>query len=96
MWQQDESGRVHTPLEPIVLAATLALIPVLILEADAEGRWQTAAFVANWFIWGVFTETEAKPRTQLARSPVKARPLTRAAPVTLGSLRQRGRTEGER
>jgi len=54
MWQQDESGRVHTPLEPIVLAATLALIPVLILEADAEGSWQTAAFVANWFIWVVF------------------------------------------
>lgn len=27
MWTQDESGRVHTPLEPVVLAATLALIP---------------------------------------------------------------------
>ena len=25
-WQQDESGRVHTPLEPVVLAATLALM----------------------------------------------------------------------
>jgi hypothetical protein len=35
MWQQDESGRVHTPFEPVVLAATLALIPVLIIEADA-------------------------------------------------------------
>jgi hypothetical protein len=28
-------GRVHTPLEPLVLAATLALIPVLIIEFDA-------------------------------------------------------------
>ena len=54
MWQQDESGRVHTPLEPIVLAATLALIPVLILEADASGGWQTVAFVGNWLIWVVF------------------------------------------
>ncbi len=53
MWQQDESGRVHTPLEPVVLAATLALIPVLI-EADASGGWKTAAFVANWLIWAVF------------------------------------------
>jgi hypothetical protein len=28
MWKQDESGRVQTPLEPVVLVATLALIPV--------------------------------------------------------------------
>jgi voltage-gated potassium channel len=54
VWRQEESGRVRTPLEPLVLAATLALIPVLILEADATGRWQTAAYVANWLIWGVF------------------------------------------
>ena len=54
MWEQDDSGRVHTPLEPLVLAATLALIPVLILEADASGSWETAAFVANWIIWLVF------------------------------------------
>jgi hypothetical protein len=54
MWRQDESGRVHTPLEPLVLAATLALIPVLIVEADASGGWRTAAFVANWLIWAVF------------------------------------------
>ena len=32
MWKQDESGRVHTPLEPVVLGATLALIPVLIVR----------------------------------------------------------------
>jgi voltage-gated potassium channel len=53
MWQ-DESGRVHTPFEPVVLAATLLLIPVLILEADADGGWLTFAYVANWLIWGVF------------------------------------------
>jgi voltage-gated potassium channel len=54
MWRQDESGRVHTPLEPVVLAATLALIPVFILETSATGPWQTVAFAANWAIWGVF------------------------------------------
>jgi voltage-gated potassium channel len=54
MWRQDESGRVHTPLEPLVLAATLALIPVLIIEADATGAWATAAVIANWLIWAVF------------------------------------------
>jgi hypothetical protein len=32
-WWQDESGRVHTPLETIVLVATFALIPVLVIEA---------------------------------------------------------------
>jgi voltage-gated potassium channel len=52
MWKQDESGRVHTPLEPVVLVATLALIPVLILEADATSEgWQQVATVANWIIW---------------------------------------------
>jgi voltage-gated potassium channel len=55
MWKQDESGRVYTPLEPVVLAATLALIPVLILEADATSAgWQRFAVVANWIIWGIF------------------------------------------
>src|SRR5262249_34544228 len=51
---QDASGRVRTPLEPVVLAATLALIPVLILDADASGGWHTVAFLANWLIWAVF------------------------------------------
>jgi voltage-gated potassium channel len=37
-----------------VLAATLALIPVLIIESDATGGWQTVAFWANWAIWGIF------------------------------------------
>jgi voltage-gated potassium channel len=55
VWRQDESGRVHTPLEPIVLAATLALIPILLIEADAESdTWQTIAGAANWAIWVIF------------------------------------------
>ena len=55
MWKQDESGRVHTPLEPVVLAATLALIPVLIIEADATSEgWQRFAEAANWGIWAIF------------------------------------------
>jgi voltage-gated potassium channel len=53
-WQA-ESGRVHTPLEPVVLVATFALIPVLIIESDVEsGGWQTFAYVANWIIWALF------------------------------------------
>jgi hypothetical protein len=38
----------------LVLAATLALIPVLLLENDTSGAWQTAAFIANWLIWAIF------------------------------------------
>jgi voltage-gated potassium channel len=55
MWKQDESGRVHTPFEPLVLAATLALIPVLIIETDTTSDgWRTFAVVANWIIWAIF------------------------------------------
>lgn len=54
MSHQDEKGRVHTRLEPVVLAATLCLIPVFILEFDASGAWKEAAFIANWVIWAVF------------------------------------------
>jgi hypothetical protein len=55
VWTQDDSGRVHTPLEPVVLAATLALIPVLIIEADTTSEgWHRFAEVANWLIWAVF------------------------------------------
>jgi voltage-gated potassium channel len=55
LWTQEESGRVHTPFEPLVLAATLALIPVLIIEADTTSPgWQRFAEIANWLIWGVF------------------------------------------
>jgi len=55
VWKQDESGRVHTPFEPVVLVATLCLIPVLIIEADTKSNgWLTFAEVANWIIWAVF------------------------------------------
>lgn len=54
-WEQTESGRVVHPFEPVVLAATLALIPVLLIEADVHsGGWQTFAKAANWAIWGIF------------------------------------------
>jgi voltage-gated potassium channel len=55
MWLQDDAGRVHTPLEPVVLAATLALVPVLIVQADTTSQaWLRFAEVANWVIWIVF------------------------------------------
>ena len=55
MWEQEESGRVRTPFEPVVLFATLAMIPVIIIQADATSdTWTTFAEVANWLIWAVF------------------------------------------
>jgi voltage-gated potassium channel len=55
VWTQESSGRVRTPFEPLVLGSALALIPVLIIEADVKsGAWVTAADVANWLIWAVF------------------------------------------
>ncbi|HEX4525731.1 MAG TPA: ion transporter [Gaiellaceae bacterium] len=43
------------PFEPVVLVATLAMIPVLIIEHDATvSGWQTFAQVANWAVWAVF------------------------------------------
>jgi hypothetical protein len=54
-WAQDESGRVGHPFEPLVLGATLAMIPVIIIERDAKSdAWRTFAFAANWVIWAVF------------------------------------------
>src|SRR3954452_2172830 len=55
MWEQTESGRVTHPFEPAVLVATLAMIPVLIIERDASSPgWLTFAQVANWIIWAIF------------------------------------------
>ena len=57
MWKQHESGRVETPtwFEPVILTATLVMIPVLIVQRDAHSTgWQTAANAANWLIWAVF------------------------------------------
>jgi voltage-gated potassium channel len=52
--RQEESGRVRTQLELVVLGATLALIPILILETDASGGWHRFAVIGNWVIWGLF------------------------------------------
>jgi hypothetical protein len=53
--EQAESGRVTHPFEPVILAATLLMIPVLIIQRDAKSDgWQTFASVANWAIWAVF------------------------------------------
>jgi voltage-gated potassium channel len=55
MWKQAESGRVETPFEGVILAATLAMIPVLILQHDAKSQTaKSAALVANWVIWAIF------------------------------------------
>jgi len=55
VWEQAENGHVKHPFEPVVLVATLALIPVLIIEYDvSSGGWLTFAEVANWVIWAIF------------------------------------------
>lgn len=55
MWVQATSGRVSHPYERVVLGATLALIPVLIIEHDVtSGGWATFAWAANWAIWAIF------------------------------------------
>jgi voltage-gated potassium channel len=55
MWEQNESGRVHHPFEPLILGATLAMIPVLIIERDVTtDGWRTFAEIANWLIWAIF------------------------------------------
>jgi voltage-gated potassium channel len=54
-WEQEPSGRVKTPFEPVILGATLAMIPVIIIERDANSdAWKTFGQVANWMIWAVF------------------------------------------
>lgn len=53
--EQSESGRVSHPFEPLILAATLLMIPVIIIQRDATSDgWQAFATVANWAIWSVF------------------------------------------
>src|SRR5262249_12243829 len=55
MWTQEDSGRVVHPFEPVVLGATLAIIPVLVISASSASEgWKTFAEVANWIIWGIF------------------------------------------
>ncbi len=41
--------------ESVVLVAALLLIPVVVIDADADsGPWQLVADVVNWVIWTVF------------------------------------------
>jgi hypothetical protein len=55
VWRQLDSGRVTHRFEPVVLGATLALIPVFVIEAEAtSSRWKDVALAANWLIWCVF------------------------------------------
>lgn len=55
MWQQSGSGRVTHRFEPVVLAATLLLIPVFLIESEAKSSlWRDIAFGVNWLIWAVF------------------------------------------
>jgi voltage-gated potassium channel len=55
MWEQSESGRVSHRFEPVILVATLAMIPVLIVEYDTTSAgWHTFAVAANWAIWAIF------------------------------------------
>ena len=55
MWQQLPSGRVTHRFEWVVLAATLAVIPVLLIEVEAKSdRAKDIAFAANWLIWVIF------------------------------------------
>jgi voltage-gated potassium channel len=55
VWEQLESGRVNHRFESVVLIATLALIPVFVIEAEAKSsRWKDIAYAANWLIWLVF------------------------------------------
>jgi voltage-gated potassium channel len=55
LWRQLDSGRVTHRFEPLILAATLLLIPVLVVDSDARSSgWREAARFANWGIWAVF------------------------------------------
>jgi hypothetical protein len=72
-------GRVVHRFEPVVLAATLALIPVLVIETDAKSSgWQEFATAANWTIWAIFALEflfilAVAPRKTAA--PLRGRPL---------------------
>ena len=56
MWVQDESGRVQHPFEPVMLGATLALVPILVIEngSSKSSDWHTFAVFGNWVIWAIF------------------------------------------
>jgi voltage-gated potassium channel len=55
MWQQLDSGRVTHRFEWVILVATLAIIPVMVIELEASSSGaREVAFVANWLIWAIF------------------------------------------
>ena len=55
MWQQLDSGRVTHRFEWVILVATLAVIPVMVIELEASSSGaREVAFVANWLIWAIF------------------------------------------
>ena len=55
MWQQLDSGRVTHRFEWVILVATLAIIPVMVIELEASSSGaRDVAFVANWLIWAIF------------------------------------------
>jgi voltage-gated potassium channel len=55
VWKQLESGRITHRFEPVVLAATVALIPVFLIETESSSTtWKDVAFGVNWLIWAVF------------------------------------------
>jgi voltage-gated potassium channel len=73
VWEQLDSGRVKHRFEPVVLGATLALIPVFVIETESKSTaWKNVAFAANWLIWLVFA---AELVFILAVAPQKAAAL---------------------
>jgi voltage-gated potassium channel len=55
MWQQLDSGRVTHRIEWVILVATLAIIPVMVIELEASSSGaREVAFIANWLIWAIF------------------------------------------
>jgi hypothetical protein len=48
VWEQLESGRVRHRFEPVVIVATVALIPVFVIEAEASSdRLKDFAYAAT-------------------------------------------------
>jgi voltage-gated potassium channel len=55
VWQQLDSGRVTHRFEWVILVATLAVIPVMVIELETSSSgWRELAFAANWVIWAIF------------------------------------------
>jgi voltage-gated potassium channel len=55
VWEQLDSGRVTHRFEWVILIATLAVIPVMVIELEAtSSAWRDVAFASNWVIWAIF------------------------------------------